>query len=137
MIAMMMMPIAMISAAVVQPASAQTPASVIADSVVGWNTGNLDRFMAPYADDAIYVTEKGVVRGKPTIATHYAPSFSGGTNKRGMLTIEPLVERTLDARHRLMVGRWTLRGAAMQTGLSTLLFELRGSDWRIISDHSS
>ncbi|KQU55672.1 hypothetical protein ASG67_05910 [Sphingomonas sp. Leaf339] len=137
-----MMPvILMLATAIVAPAAApadaSSPAAALADSVAGWNSGSLDRFMAAYADDAIYVTSKGVVRGKPTIAEHYAPSFTGGTNTRGKLTIEPLVERPIDARHRLLIGRWTLHGPQRQTGLTTLIFERRGSAWRIMSDHSS
>lgn len=126
-----------IVAPAVAPAAASSPAAALADSVAGWNAGSLDRFMAAYADDAIYVTSKGVVRGKPTIATDYAPSFVGGMNTRGTLTIEPLVDRPIDARHRLLIGRWTLHGPQTQTGLTTLIFERRGSTWRIISDHSS
>ena len=46
----------------------QAVMAAMTDSAAGWNAGNLDRFMAVYADDAVYVTPKGLVRGKAAIA---------------------------------------------------------------------
>ena len=31
-------------------------------SAAGWNAGDLERFMAVYADDAVFVTPKGLVQ---------------------------------------------------------------------------
>ena len=124
-------------------AAATTPQAAIeaamADSAAGWNTGDLSRFMAIYAPDAMYVAGDKVVRGKPAIAERYARSFADGGNKRGRLTFQPLAWRTLSAVHVVHVARWTLTPAdgAPQTGLTTLLFERRKDGWRIISDHSS
>ncbi len=112
-------------------------AAAMAASAAGWNAGDLDAFMAVYADDAVYVTAKGVVRGRAAIAARYAPSFQGGGNIRGRLEFEPLVERPLGPDRRLFVARWTLRGREVQTGLTTLVFERRGPAWKIVADHSS
>lgn len=130
-------------AAVVAPAPVPVPtdgiAAAMADSAAGWNAGDLDRFMRVYADDAVYVTSKGVVRGRAAIAVRYAASFAKGGNKRGRLSFTPVVERTIGAGHRLFVARWTLTGAGgtAETGLTTLLFERKAAGWRIVSDHSS
>ena len=128
----------MIAAAVqAAPASAGSIAAAMADSAAGWNAGDLDRFMALYADGAVYVTAKGVVEGKRAIAARYAPSFAKGGNRRGRLSFQPLVERPIDPEHRLYIARWRLDSAKVQTGLTTLLFERRGGRWLIVSDHSS
>ena len=124
-------------AAIMQMAETATVAAAMAASAAGWNAGDLNRFMAVYADDAIYVTAKGVVRGKAAIATHYAPSFTNGTNSRGMLSFDMLAERAIDARHRVLVARWTLTGKQVQSGYTTLVFANQGNEWRIVTDHSS
>lgn len=124
-------------AAIVQMAETATVAAAMAASAAGWNAGDLNRFMAVYAEDAIYVTAKGVVRGKAEIAAHYAPSFTNGTNSRGMLSFDMLAERAIDARHRVLVARWTLTGKQVQSGYTTLVFAKQGNEWRIVTDHSS
>ena len=124
-------------AAIMQMAETATVAAAMAASAAGWNAGDLNRFMAVYADDAIYVTAKGVVRGKAAIAAHYAPSFTNGTNSRGMLSFDMLAERAIDARHRVLVARWTLTGKQVQSGYTTLVFAKQGNEWRIVTDHSS
>lgn len=121
--------------AVVAPASVL--AGPMAASAAGWNAGDLAAFMAIYADDAVYVTAKGVVRGKDAIAARYRPTFAKGGNTRGRLSFQPLVERAIDPIHRLLVARWTLTGTKTETGMTTLLFERRLGEWKIVADHSS
>ncbi|MDE0878470.1 MAG: SgcJ/EcaC family oxidoreductase [Sphingomonas bacterium] len=143
-ISLLLAPVALIAASTV---SAQTPdvqtevAAVMADSAAGWNSGDLDRFVAIYADDAVYVTTKGLVRGKAEIAARYRPSFASGSNKRGRLSFQMLAYRTISNVHQLLFARWTLTPAdpkaKAETGMTTLLFERRKAGWRIISDHSS
>ena len=124
-------------AAIVQLAEASTIAAAMAASAAGWNAGDLDRFMAVYADDALYVTARGVVRGKSAIAARYAPSFIAGGNSRGTLSFATLAERPIDATHRVLIARWTLTGTTTQSGYTTLVFARRGDRWRIVTDHSS
>lgn len=134
---------ALIVSMLVAAAGVATPQAAIdaamADSAAGWNAGDLARFTAIYAPDAIYVAGDKVVRGKAAIAARYAKSFADGGNTRGRLTFQPLAWRPLSAVHVLHVARWTLTpaGGAPQTGLTTLLFERRKDGWKIISDHSS
>lgn len=109
------------------------------DSAIGWDTGDMDRFMRVYADDATYVTSKGLVRGKPAIAERYRSSFIPGGNKRGLLGFYRASYRLIDARHVLMWAQWVVgkRRGRPQSGMTTLVFERRREGWRIISDHSS
>lgn len=128
----------LIAAAPAATPQAQIEAA-LAESAAGWNAGDLDRFLAVYADDAIFASGGKVARGKAEIAASYAGSFAAGGSPRGKLALQPIAFRTLSAVHVLLVGRWTLTpaGGAAQTGLTTLLFERRKAGWRIISDHSS
>lgn len=127
---------ALIAAAAISPQAAITAA--MTDSAAGWNTGNLDRFMAVYADDAIYVTTKGLARGKAAIADRYRPSFSNGGNARGRLSFRMLGDRRIDAVHHILFAQWILTGGVETTsGMTTLVFERRGAKWRIVADHSS
>ncbi len=127
------------------PAPTSSPTTVeqavillaMADSAAGWNAGDLDRFMRVYADDAVYVTGKGLVRGKAAIAARYRSSFTGGGNARGRLSFGQAAFRRIDGDHQLLWARWTLVGARTESGMTTLLFERRPEGWRIVSDHSS
>ncbi|MEE2916033.1 MAG: SgcJ/EcaC family oxidoreductase, partial [Pseudomonadota bacterium] len=141
--------VAIAAAAMMAPAAAGAEAAAtpqvaitaaMADSAAGWDAGDLPKFMAIYADDAIYVAGDKVVGGKAAIAARYAKSFTAGGNARGRLRFQPQAWRTLSAVHMLLVARWTLTpdgDAKPQTGLTTLVFERRKAGWRIISDHSS
>lgn len=134
----------LLAAAAIVAAPASTPqadiGAVMADSAAGWNTGDLARFMACYAPDAVYVAGGKLVSGKDAIAAVYTKSFAAGGNTRGKLTFQPMAWRTISNVHQLLVARWTLTpggGGKVETGLTTLLFERRKDGWRIISDHSS
>lgn len=141
MIHVLLAPIMM--AAPVQAATAEAPTAAIeaemAASAAGWNGGSLERFMAVYADDAVYASGKELTRGKAAIAERYKKSFADGANSRGRLSFQPVAWRTISNVHMLLVARWTLtpKAGEPQTGLTTLLFERRKAGWRIISDHSS
>ncbi|WP_184504447.1 YybH family protein [Sphingomonas endophytica] len=135
-----MMPVVSILIAAAAAATPQVAIdSAMADSAAGWNVGDLARFTAIYAPDAVYVAGDKVVRGKAAIAERYAKSFANGGNTRGRLSFQPMAWRPLSAVHVLHVARWTLTPASgtPQTGLTTLLFERRKDGWKIISDHSS
>ena len=60
----------------VQDAQAAIEAA-LADSAAGWSAGDMPRFLAIYADDAVFVTKNGLVRGKAAIAARYRSGSSG------------------------------------------------------------
>ena len=115
--------------------------AVMTESAAGWTAGDLDRFMAVYAEEATFVVGDGVIRGKAAIAARYAPRFSGDrVAKRGALSFEQIDFRPIDPTHALLVARYRLKieGAADQTGPTSLLFEKkRPGGWKIVADHSS
>ena len=131
----MKMPMILLAAAAVQPGGV---GAAMADSAAAWNRGDLSAFVAVYTEDAVFVTAKGLVRGRAAIAARYAPSFRSGGNARGRLSFETLYQRPIDATHRLLIARWTLTAEdRSETGLTSLVFERQGRAWRIVSDHSS
>ncbi|BCA61040.1 hypothetical protein HMP09_0274 [Sphingomonas sp. HMP9] len=137
----MMLPLAIVIAAA--PAIAQTPAEIaireaMEASAAGWNAGDLARFMDIYAEDAVFVTPKGLLRGRAAIADKYRSSFRGVGNARGKLSFAFLEMRGLDPAHAMLFARWTLTASSTsESGMTTLVFERRGGAWKIISDHSS
>lgn len=110
-------------------------------STQGWNRGDLDAFLVPYAEEATYVGSRGLLRGKPAIRTQYQTSYFAAGRVRGTLRFEGIEVRMLGPRNALAVGRYvvTERGAgqADATGLFSLALERRAEGWRIIHDHSS
>jgi len=147
-------PIGTIAAALVftAPAAAQAPVAqaraavmaAMADSAAGWNAGNLDRFMAVYADapTTTYVTGTGLAHGKAEIAEHYRAYFGGAKRaERGRLSFELLDFRLLDASHALLIARYAVAPAGVRkkawTGPTSLVFEKRATGWKIVADHSS
>jgi uncharacterized protein (TIGR02246 family) len=145
---------AMVAAAIVwtAPATAATPVeqaqqavmAAMADSAVGWNAGDLDRFMVVYADapTTTYVTGTGLAHGRADIASHYRDYFDGPKDaERGLLSFDPLDFRLLDATHALLIARYTVSPAGTRTkawtGPTSLVFEKGAGGWKIIADHSS
>lgn len=110
-------------------------------STQGWNRGDLDAFLIPYAEDATFVGSRGLLRGKPAIRAQYQTSYFDAGRVRGNLRFEGIEVRMLGPCGALAVGRYvvTERGAGQQdaTGLFSLALERRAEGWRIIHDHSS
>jgi uncharacterized protein (TIGR02246 family) len=114
--------------------------AVMRDSAEGWNRGDLDRFMAAYADDPklTFVSGDGIIRGKATISGRYARSFAAGGNRRGTLSFTFLDFRKVGSSHAHLVARYRLRrpNGEIEEGPTSLLFRRTGEGWRIIADHS-
>lgn len=110
-------------------------------SASGWNTGDLDRFMAVYEPGAatIYISGDTETRGFDGIRAVYAQRFTGAARGAlGELSIRFLDFHLLDPAHAFAVGRFRLRraGRADVTGLTSLLFHRTPAGWRISADHS-
>jgi len=142
----MLIPMVLLAAAA--PASAPVAAAVTAeaaittaltDSAAGWSAGDMPRFLAIYAADAVFVTKDGLVRGKPAIAARYAKSYGADPAKRGRLSFRMLGFRRIDADHQMLWAKWLLDypGGKQDAGVTSLLFERQPAGWKIVSDHSS
>jgi len=128
---------------VITSAAAATPQTQVGTamnaSAAGWNAGKLDKFMAIYAEDAVYISRDGLISGKKAIAERYRRSFTASGNERGKLSFQPLGFRLISPTHELMYARWVLTrpDGSGEQGMTTLLFERRSRGWQIITDHSS
>ncbi len=129
---------ALVAATPALTAPQQQVMAAMTASGAGWNAGDLDRFVAVYADDATFVIKDGVLRGKAAIADRYRPSFTASGNARGKLSFEPVAFRMIGPAQQLLIARWRLSGGAKEeSGMTTLLWERRPGGWRIVADHSS
>ena len=107
-------------------------------SVAGWNAGNLDAFMAVYAEGATFARPDGFIRGKAAIRELYAPAFAPGVD-RDLLVLERLETQPISADAVLVKGIYSnmRQGKVTRRGTTTLLMRLIGGQWRIVHDHSS
>ena len=116
-----------------------------------WSRGDLAAFCSGYADDAVFVSPKGVSRGRQALLERYQQSYPDA-RAMGKLALEvvelrpiwgpevtPLGDATPGAIHSAtVVARWSLQreGQAEASG-HTLLVLQRGVDgWRIVQDAS-
>ena len=117
------------------------------DSDAGWNSGDIDRFLAIYSDDAAtsFVGSSGLNRGKAGIraqylksyASQFGPESSATTRSTLSFTFEDF--RMLGADHALLIAHWKLvkPGGEIAQGMTSLLFRREVTGWKIIADHSS
>ena len=130
----------MVAAAAATPAGAEAAiTAVMTDSAAGWSNGEMPRFLAVYAEDAVFVTKNGLVRGKPAIAARYAKTYGADPAARGRLSFRMLGFRRIDATHQMLWAKWLLDypGGKQDAGVTSLLFERQAGGWKIVSDHSS
>ncbi len=136
---MMTIVLAMMAAAPVAAGPQTAIVAAMEASAAGWSSGDMRRFLAVYADDAVFVTKQGLVRGKAAIAARYDKSYGKDAAKRGRLSFRMLGFRRVDATHQMLWARWMLDypGGKQDSGATSLLFERQAGGWKIVSDHSS
>jgi len=114
----------------------------MAQSVAGWNAGDIDRFMEVYSDDPTtsFVAGEGLVRGKAAMKIRYQAKYDfADPAKRGTLTIERLDYRPLGRDYALYIGRYTLRypDGHSASGPTSVVLHHEAGGWKIVADHSS
>lgn len=144
---MRMMPPVVAALIVAAPAIAADPAeraidAAMADSVAGWNAGDVNRFMALYstAPTASFVTGRGLLRGRAAMLDSYRKTYDfDDVAKRGTLRIDRLDFRRLGADHALYIERFTLSypDGRRDGGHTSLVLARERGGWRVIADHSS
>lgn len=118
--------------------------AAMADSVAGWNEGDVDRFLGLYSHDprASFVGSEGLKRGLPAMEQAYRENYDfDDIGARGKLAIERLDLRSLGPDHALYIGRFHLTyddpAKDEVTGLTSLVFAREAEGWKVIADHSS
>ena len=113
--------------------------AALAASAEGWNRGDLDAHLAPYADTATFMTASGPVRGRSRTRELLERSFWTNGRPRQQLDFSELEVRPLGGSHALVTGRFRLRGGgeAEKTGRFSLVWGRTAEGWQILHDHSS
>jgi uncharacterized protein (TIGR02246 family) len=112
--------------------------AVIDEQAAAWNRGDIDAYMAGYAnsDDTMFVGTD-VTRGWTKVRDRYKAKYDSPA-KMGTLTFSDIDLRPLGNDDVVVTGAWKLtRAADAPHGRFTLIFHRRAEGWRIVYDHSS
>jgi uncharacterized protein (TIGR02246 family) len=126
-------------------------AALLEHQAADWNKGDLEAFCSVYADDAAFVSPKGVSHGRGEILARYRQRYPDG-KAMGTLRLEVLELRDVwgpeitslgdavpGAVHGAsVIAKWTLEreGQPAATGHTLLVLHRRGDAWRIVQDAS-
>ena len=107
-------------------------------TAAGWNRGELDVYLAAYADSVTSVGANGFVRGKAAAAAVMRSGFWRTGRPLQQLRYEHVNVRTLGPDHALVTGQYVLSGADRpdHTGWFTTVWAQTAAGWRMIHDHS-
>ena len=110
-------------------------------SAAAWNRGDLEGFLADYADDASFVTGSGLAHGKDAIRNIYRRGYWAGGGPEDELTFRDLDIRTTGPQTAVAFGRFILSdrqtGERNSTGVFSLTLRHAADGWEIVHDHSS
>ena len=112
--------------------------AVLDAQAAAWNRGDIDAYMAGYAqsDDTMFVGTD-VTRGWTKVRDRYKAKYDSRA-KMGTLVFSDLDLRPLGNDDVIVTGAWKLtREADTPRGRFTLIFHRRTEGWRIVYDHSS
>jgi ketosteroid isomerase-like protein len=112
--------------------------AVLDDQVAAWNRGDIDAYMAGYAqsDETMFVGTD-VTRGWTKVRDRYKAKYDSRA-KMGTLAFSDVDLRPLGDDDVVVTGAWKLtRDADSPHGRFTLIFHRRPEGWRIVYDHSS
>jgi len=112
--------------------------AVLNAQAAAWNRGDIDAYMAGYAnsDDTMFVGTD-VTRGWTKVRDCYKAKYDSRA-KMGTLFFSDVDLRPLGSDDVVVTGAWKLtRDADTPHGRFTLIFHRRTEGWRIVYDHSS
>ncbi len=113
--------------------------AVLNESVEGWNSGNIEKFMDSYdrSDSLRFVSNGKVNYGWQPVLERYRKRYPDRATM-GKLSFTDLDVNVLSRDAAVVFGRFTLqRKDDRPTGLFTLLFRKTAKGWRITLDHTS
>lgn len=126
-------------------------ATLLARQAEAWSRGDLDAFVAVYAEDATFLAPTGIVQGREAVRARYAARYPDpsamGTLRLEVVEMRPVwgVEPTVlgesepgEIHGAGIVARWTLTPATGESasGTTLLLFRREAEGWRIVQDAS-
>jgi len=124
---------------VLDPDDVAQIAGVLTDQAEAWNRGDLEAFVAGYAESErmTFIGSKGTItRGRAALLERYRRSYPEG--QRGTLTFDELEFRRVGPDAYLVLGRYSLaRPPDDPKGVFTLVFERGERGFEIIHDHTT
>ncbi|HET8947805.1 MAG TPA: polysaccharide deacetylase family protein [Candidatus Polarisedimenticolia bacterium] len=126
-------------------------AKMIATQVEAWNRGDLPSFTSVYADDAVFQSPTGMVRGRQAVldryTTRYPDKAAMGTLRLDLDEIRPIWGMEITPGQDAVpgrihgasaAGRWTLSypDKEQATGRTLLVLSRAGNRWTIVQDAS-
>src|SRR3954468_2175543 len=112
--------------------------AVMNTQVAAWNRGDIDGFMDGYvrSDKLEFVSGGKVTRGWQTVRDRYHRKYTS-REKMGRLTFSDIKYNFLNARHVMVLGRWSLRRKNDNPhGSFELIFRRQPEGWRIVHDQT-
>ena len=108
---------------------------------IAWNKGDIEGFMKYYwqSDSLTFVGKNGIQNGWEKTLANYNKSYPDKASM-GNLTFSNLSIEKIDSNTYLVLGRWELKrenNFKDLNGIYSLIWQIKGKDWVIISDHSS
>jgi len=134
-------------------AEARDEVAVMLETEAGaWNRGDLEAFVSSHAEDAVFVTPKGMTRGRRAVLDRYRESYPDleamGTLSFEIVDLRPIAGTEISmlgdaAPGRVhgasVVARWTLAYAGERepaTGLTLLVLHRTAHGWVVVHDAS-
>ena len=112
--------------------------AILDEQVKAWNAGDLEKFCAFYAEDAVFTSPSGTVVGRAEVLARYRKKYKTAAD-RGTLTLEPQHFTRVGADGWALVGRWKLKLEKKKpaSGTTALVFRRRADgQWEIAQDAS-
>jgi uncharacterized protein (TIGR02246 family) len=137
-VALTLLPVIAMAAARVSASDLAAIRAVLDAQAAAWNSGDIDGYMAGYAqsDDTMFVGTD-VTRGWTKVRDRYKAKYDSRA-KMGTLVFSDLDLRPLGNDDVIVTGDWKLtRDADTPHGRFTLILHRRPEGWRIVYDHSS
>ena len=123
---------------VIDPAEiARHPAvAVLKEQALAWSRGDIDRFCAVYAEDALFVTPSGLTRGREAVRSRYKAKYPDAA-AMGTLTLEPADLRDFGDTVSI-AARWTLAypDRPSATGWTLVVLHRVAGKWSVMQDAS-
>ncbi len=126
---------------VIEQRARDATSALLAEHAELWSAGELDAFVAGYAEDCVFISPSGVTRGRAEVAARYRARYPDKA-AMGTLTLEPIDQRVaVDAIGRGIVSvsaRWGLAYPDKEplAGLTLVVFEGGPEGWLIVQDAS-
>jgi uncharacterized protein (TIGR02246 family) len=107
-------------------------------TAVGWNEGNLEKYLSVYTPEATEMLATGPAGGVEAIEKTMKEGFWKTGRPLQKLRYENVVVRMLGKEGALVTGKFVLSGADKpdRTGWFTSVWQKTKNGWRMIHDHS-